>query len=59
MQIYTKISNKQIICLFFLLQLSNFTKYIKIITTEKPRKMICIIKLAQKGFLTGKEHAVL
>lgn len=49
----------QIICLFFLLQLSNFTKYIQIITTEKPRKMICIIKLAQKGFLSGKEHAVL
>ena len=59
MQIYTKISDIQIICLFFLLQLSNFTQYIQIITTEKPRKMICIIKLAQKGFLSGKEHAVL
>ena len=59
MQIYTKISDIQIICLFFLLQLSNFTQYIQIITTEKTRKMICIIKLAQKGFLSGKEHAVL
>ena len=49
----------QIICLFFLLQLSNFTQYIQIITTENTRKMICIIKLAQKGFLSGKEHAVL
>ena len=59
MQIYTKISNKQIICLFFFITVVKFHQIYTNHHDRKATKMICIIKLAQKGFLSGKEHAVL